>query len=69
MLENWTKTLLDNLADPMVQKSIDLLNAEQKKAVNAFLKAKTLPEKISNDLVQGAQEALGGLDPHPGAAI
>ncbi len=63
LLENWTKTLLDNLADPMVEKSIDLLNGEQKKAVRAFLKAKALPEKISNDLVQGAQEALGGLIP------
>jgi energy-coupling factor transporter ATP-binding protein EcfA2 len=63
LLENWTKTLLDNLADPMVKKSIDLLNAEQKKAVSAFLKAKALPEKISNDLVQGVQEALGGLIP------
>lgn len=63
LLENWTKTLLDNLADPIVGKSIDLLNPEQKKAVTAFLKAKTLPEKISNDLVQGAQEALGGLIP------
>jgi energy-coupling factor transporter ATP-binding protein EcfA2 len=63
LLENWTKTLLDNLADPMVKKSIDLLNAEQKKAVSAFLKAKVLPEKISNDLVQGVQEALGGLIP------
>jgi hypothetical protein len=63
LLENWTKTLLDNLADPVVEKSIGLLNAEQKKAVNAFLKAKALPEKISNDFVQGAQEALGGLIP------
>jgi hypothetical protein len=63
MLENWTKTLMDNLADPMVKKSIDLLNVDKKKAVNAFLKAKALPEKISNELVQGIQEALGGLIP------
>jgi energy-coupling factor transporter ATP-binding protein EcfA2 len=63
MLESWTKTLLNNLADPMSKKSIDLLSDPQKKAVNAFLKAKVLPEKISNDLVQGIQEALGGLIP------
>ena len=60
-LENWTKTLIENLEDPTAQKSIDLLPVEQKRAVNDFLKAKTLPEKIGNDLVQGIQTALAGL--------
>jgi hypothetical protein len=62
-LENWTKALLDNLDDPTAKKSIDLLPSEQKRAVNAFLKARALPDKISNDLVQGMQTALGGLIP------
>lgn len=62
-LENWTKTLLDNLNDPTVKQSIDLLPVGQKGAVNAFLKAKVLPEKITNDLIQGIQQALGGLIP------
>ena len=57
------KALLDNLDDPTAKKSIDLLPSEQKRAVNAFLKAKALPDKISNDLVQGMQTALGGLIP------
>jgi energy-coupling factor transporter ATP-binding protein EcfA2 len=61
LLENWTKTLLDNLDDPTAKKSIKLLPASQKQAVDAFLKVKTLPEKISNDLVQGMQTALSGL--------
>jgi energy-coupling factor transporter ATP-binding protein EcfA2 len=63
LLENWIKALLENLGDPVSKQSIDLLPAEQKKAVNAFLKAKVLPEKISNDLVQGIQTSLGGLIP------
>ena len=62
-LENWTKALLDNLDDPTAKKSIDLLPSEQKRAVNAFLKARALPDKITNDLVQGMQTALGGLIP------
>ena len=62
-LENWTKALLENLDDPTARRSIDLLPGEQKRAVNAFLKAKALPEKISNDLVQGIQTALSGLIP------
>jgi energy-coupling factor transporter ATP-binding protein EcfA2 len=61
LLENWTKTLLDNLDDPTAKKSIKLLPDEQREAVNAFLKGKKLPEKISNDLVQGMQQALSGL--------
>ena len=60
-MENWTKTLLDNLDDPIARKSIKLLPEAQKAAVDAFLKAKKLPEKISNDLVQGMQQALLGL--------
>lgn len=61
MLENWCKTLLENLDDPTVKKSITLLPDDQRQAVNAFLKAKALPEKISNELVQGMQTALSGL--------
>ena len=61
LLENWTKTLLDNLDDPTAKKSIKLLPDDQQKAVETFLKAKTLPDKISNDLVQGMQTALSGL--------
>jgi hypothetical protein len=61
LMENWTKTLLDNLDDPTARKSINLLPDSQKRAVDAFLKSKKLPEKISNDLVQGMQTALSGL--------
>jgi hypothetical protein len=61
LLENWTKTLLDNLGDPTAKKSIKLLPDAQKEVVDAFLKSKKLPDKISNDLVQGMQQALSGL--------
>jgi hypothetical protein len=61
LLENWTKTLLDNLGDPTAKKSIKLLPAAQKESVNGFLRDMALPEKISNDLVQGVQQALSGL--------
>ena len=61
MLENWRKTLLENLDDPTAKKSIKLLPDGQKRPSMLFLKAKTLPEKISNDLVQGMQTALSGL--------
>ena len=37
-------------------------------AVDAFLKAKKLPEKIGNDLVQGMQTGVVGPRRHPGEA-
>jgi energy-coupling factor transporter ATP-binding protein EcfA2 len=61
LLENWRNTLLENLDDPTAKKSIKLLPEEQRQAVNSFLKTKSLPDKISNDLVQGMQTALSGL--------
>jgi hypothetical protein len=61
LLENWTKTLLENLDDPTAKKSIKLLPDEQREAVDTFLNGKKLSEKISNDLVQGMQTALSGL--------
>jgi hypothetical protein len=61
LLEMWTQKLLEELNDPTAKRSINLLPAEQKAAVNAFVKAKKLPEKISNNLVQGMQTALSGL--------
>ena len=60
-LENWRKTLVDNLSDPTAKKSISLLPSAQKAAVEGFLKSKRLPEKIEADLVQGIQTALSGL--------
>jgi hypothetical protein len=61
LVENWTRTLVENLDDPTARKSIDLLPGEQKAAVSGFLRAKKLPDKIGNDLVQGVQTALSGL--------
>jgi hypothetical protein len=61
LLENWSKTLLENLDDPTAIKSIKLLPDEQREAVGTFIKTKKLPGKISNDLVQGMQTALSGL--------
>jgi len=61
MVTTWTSTLLENLGDPTAKKSLSLLPAAQKKAVKVFVKDATLPETISNDLVQGIQQALSGL--------
>ena len=61
LIESWCKTLLENLDDPTAKTSIGLLPAAQKDAVATFIAAQALPEKITNDLVQGMQQALSGL--------
>ena len=63
LTEEWTKTLLDELADPTAKESIELLDDKQKKAVKKFLKDKELPEKVSTEFVQGIHAALSGLTP------
>jgi Family of unknown function (DUF6079) len=63
LLDTWVDTLLSNLGDPTVEQSVKLLDADQKKAVQKFIKDKSLPDKLSNELVQGIQNALSGLTP------
>lgn len=64
-LASSTQSLLEGLDDPTARRSISLLPDAQKEAVEAFLAARQLPEKISNALVQGMQQALSGLVPIP----
>ncbi len=65
LLDSWAQTIVTNLTmgDPTVEQSIDLLDAKQKKAVKALVKDGAVPDKISNDLIQGIQRALEGLEP------
>jgi hypothetical protein len=58
---NWTKTLLDNLADPTTQENLALLTAERRKQVESFVKSRRLPDRLSQSFVQALQEALSGL--------
>jgi len=62
LVQEWTKTLLDNLADPTVSENIDLVsNPKGKKAVKAFVKAQELPDNLDATFIQALQEVLSGL--------
>lgn len=61
LVENWTKTLLDNLEDPITQGNLDLLGAEARKLVKDFMSKRTLPAAISPEFIHALQEALSGL--------
>jgi hypothetical protein len=59
--EGWTKTLLNNLADPTTQQNLALLKPAPRKIVDAFLAARALPDEVDHDFVAALQEALSGL--------
>ena len=61
LLENWTKTILENLEDPITQANMNLLKAEERGTLEAFIKNKTLPDPMSIDFVNALQEGLSGL--------
>ena len=59
--KSWTKSLLNDLADPVIQSHFDLLKTAQKKMLSDFMAAKELPDDISQDFLAALQSALSGL--------
>ena len=59
---NWQQTLLENLEDPFTQDSLGLLPAASKKLIDGFLAARKLPEPMTTEFANAAQEALSGLE-------
>jgi hypothetical protein len=62
LLDAWTKALLNELDDPMIQQNIkELLKPEEKAQITDFLESRTLPEDISADFVRILERMLAGL--------
>jgi Family of unknown function (DUF6079) len=61
LYDGWTKTLAGNLDDPTTRQNLALLKPGVRKIVDAFLKARTLPDEINHDFVSALKEALSGL--------
>jgi len=61
LYDEWTQTLLNNLEDPITQERIDLLTPAMKKHIQELLKARVLPDKLSDEFVQAIREALSDL--------
>lgn len=63
LLEDWTETLLANLADPAIRDNIALISDQDgKAAIEAFLATRELPDPVTRGLVQVLREALTGLE-------
>jgi hypothetical protein len=61
LLDDWTKTLLANLEDPITRDNLNLLTSEARLLVDAFLKRRELPDELAEDFVQALREVLSGL--------
>jgi hypothetical protein len=58
----WTKTLLNTLSDPLVLTQKGFLASDKQKAIDDFLAAKALPEKVDSFFVNAVKELLTGFD-------
>ena len=61
ILENWVKTLVQNLEDPMTQEAVKLLSPEEQSHINKFIKSRVLPDLINNSFIDALKTALSGL--------
>lgn len=59
--KSWTKSLLNDLADPVIQSHFDLLKPAQKKMLKDFMAAKELPDEISQEFLEALRQSLSGL--------
>jgi hypothetical protein len=59
--KSWIKSLLNDLADPVIQSHFELLKTPQKKMLRDFMQAKELPDEISQEFLMALQSALSGL--------
>lgn len=61
MADSWLQTLLTNLEDPTTKENLKLLKPAARKLVDGFIKKRTLPDQIDQEVIQTLQEVLSGL--------
>jgi hypothetical protein len=62
LIDGWTRTLLDNLDDPIIQENFDLLKPAAHSLIDGFISSKSLPDPVTPEFVAAVQEALSGLE-------
>ena len=63
LTEEWTKTLLDTLSDPIVGEQEQFLSAEQQKIIKSFVDTRKLPDKVDDFFVNSIISLLKGFEP------
>lgn len=59
LLDEWRRTLLDNLRTDEMEGQIELLDKTKKSKVRAFLDSEELPSPVEDDFVQGVNQVFG----------
>jgi len=66
IIEQWTKTLLNNLDDPMTEANVkELLHEDDKQIIQSFMASKELPDPVDGNFVQTLKTILAGLQKVP----
>ena len=66
LVEQWTKTLLNNLDDPMTQANVkELLHEGDRRIIQSFIDSKGLPDPVDGHFVQTLKTVLSGLQKMP----
>ena len=63
LVEEWTKTLLDTISDPIVASQKEYLGNEQKKAIEEFVASGSLPKRVDDFFVNAINALLKGFEP------
>jgi hypothetical protein len=65
LTEEWTKTLLATISDPLVVNGKEYLKKGQQKVIDDFTRDGRLPENVDNFFVTAMSDILKGFDPVP----
>jgi hypothetical protein len=63
LLTEWTRTLLNTIDDPLVLDQKKYLASDQQAALDSFVNAKVIPEKIDNFFLGAIESLLQGFEP------
>ena len=63
LLDEWTKTLLDTISDPIVASQKKFLSAEQQKSIDEFIASGALPKRVDDFFVKAINALLKGFEP------
>lgn len=63
LLEEWTKSLLDTISDPIVASQKEYLSDAQQNVIDEFMATKELPKRVDDFFVKAIQALLKGVEP------
>ena len=63
LLDEWTKSLLNTISDPIVASQKEYLRAEQQNVIDAFIETKELPKRVDDFFIKAIQALLKGFEP------